>query len=349
MNLHAMSLDVPASPGALQDYFEEHGWTDGLPIVPPTPELVAAMVAASGLPGDAEVMLMAPSQLAATVEKIAINAVMAGCKPGYMPVVVAALRAMARPEWNLAGVQATTHPVAPLIFINGPIRQQLAVNCGSNVCGQGARANATIGRAVRLVMMNIGLGIPGKTDMATLGSPCKYSFCAGENEEESPWAPYHVDQGFDAADSTVMVHAAEGPHNMQDHGSCVPEDLLITIADTINITGNNNAGLMGEVMLILSPEHAAIMASTGMSKDDIRYELHRRMRLKLSRFPKRLHDWYRKRRPAVDVGPEVEEIPYLDTPEQIVIMVAGGAGLHSVVVPSFGGMSKSTIEKIVLP
>ncbi len=349
MSQHAQILNVSASPGELQDYFEAQGWTDGLPVVPPTPQLVAAMVEASGMQGDEAVGVISPSQEIATVEKVAINAVMAGCRPAFMPVVIAALRAMLRPEWNLAGVQATTHPASPLIFVNGPIRHSIGINCGSNVFGQGFRANATIGRAVRLVMMNIGLGLPSKTDMATLGTPCKFTFCAGENEEESPWEPNHVERGLQIGDSAVTVHAAEGPHNMQDHGSRDPEGLLMTIADTINITGNNNAGLGGELMVALGPEHAQILASTGMTKDDIRFELHRRMRLRLSRFPTRLHDWYRKRRPSVDVGAEVDEIPYFDTPEQILIMVAGGAGLHSAVIPSFGGMSSSTIERIAVP
>ena len=349
MKLNAQVLDVQSSPGDLQDYFETQGWTDGLPVVPPTPQLVEAMIAASGLDASDTVAVIAPSQVTATVEKVAINAVMAGCRPAFMPVVLAALRAMAKPEWNMAGIQATTHPATPLIMVNGPIRNLIGINCGSNVFGQGFRANATIGRAVRLVMMNIGQALPGQTDMATLGSPCKFTLCGGENEEESPWEPYHVERGFAASDSTVTVHGAEGIHNMQDHGSRIPEELLLTIADTINITGNNNVGLGGELMLVVSPEHANILASTGMSKNDIRAELHKRLRLRLSRFPGRLHDWYRKRRSTLDVGPEVEEVSYFDTPEQILIMVAGGAGLHSNVIPSFGAMSKSITERIVLP
>ena len=339
-----VSLDDDAE--VITDYFHAQGYTDGLPIIPPTEARVQRMLAGTKRAANESLGLMPPAQQHVTIEKIAINAVMAGCKPAYMPVVLAALRAMAHPDWNLAGVQATTHPVAPLIIINGPIRAALGVNCGSNVFGQGTRANATIGRAVRLAMVNIGQAYPGKTDMATQGTSCKYTFCAGENEEASPWMPHHVERGFALQDSCVTVHAAEGQHNMQDHGSREPDDLLMTIADTINITGNNNAGLGGEVMLALGPEHAAILASTGMSKDDIRFELHRRMRLRLARFPKRLHDWYRKRRAALDVGPEVEEIPYLDDPSQILIIVAGGTGLHSAVIPSFGGMSRSIIERI---
>ncbi len=346
MALHASVLEVSASAAQMQDYFEAQGWTDGLPVVPPTPELVSAMVEGSGFPAETEVAVLPPSQVMATVEKIAINAVMAGCRPAYMPVVLAAIRAIARPEWNLAGVQATTHPAAPLIFVNGPVRQRIGINCGSNAFGQGHRANATIGRAVRLVLMNIAQGIPGKTDMATFGTPCKFTFCAGENEEQSPWAPYHVDHGMSRADSAVMVHAGEGPHNMQDHGSRNSEELLNTIADTMNTVGNNNAGLGGEMLVALGPEHARILAGDGMTKDDVRQELHRRLTLDLDRFGSGLRAWYRKRRPSTDVGPEVKSIPYFDDWRQILVMVAGGPGLHSMIIPSFGGMSRSTIERI---
>ena len=348
MEFHSRQLCIDATLAELQDHFEAQGWTDGLPIMPPTPELVAAMVEASGLAPDAGVASIAPRGALATVEKVAINAVMAGCRPTCMPVVVAALRALAQPVFNLAGVQGTTHPVAPLIFVNGPIRAQLGINCGSNVFGQGARANATIGRAVRLVLINIGQGVPGKTDMATFGTPCKYSYCAGENEEMSPWEPYHVEHGMAPGSNALMVHAGEAPHNVQDHASTTANELLMTIASTMNTLGNNNVGLCGEMMLVLGPEHARILAKHGMGKEDIRQELHRRMRLCFDQLGVGLRNWYRNRRPAIDVGPEVAEIPYLDDPSQILIMVAGGPGLHSMVIPSFGGMSQSTREPIVM-
>lgn len=346
MALKASVLQVDADPAGLQDYFEAQGWTDGLPVVPPTPELVAAMVGASGLAPETEVGLMAPSLVMATVEKVAINAVMAGCRPAYMPVVLAALRALAQRRFNLASVQGTTHPTGPMLLVNGPIRAQLGINCASGVFGQGFRANATIGRAVRLVLMNIGQGLPGKTDMATHGTPCKFSFCAGENEEASPWEPLHVERGLAATDSAVTVHAGEAPHNIQDHGSRTADELLLTIADTMNITGNNNAGLCGEMLLVLGPEHAAILARDGMSKEDVRQELHRRLRLSFSRVGKGLHGFYRGRRAAFNQGPEVTETPYFDDARQILIAVAGGAGLHSMVVPSFGGESLSVTERI---
>ncbi len=346
MTLRSSPIAIDASPAAWMDYFESQGWSDGLPVIPPTADLVEAMIAGSGLPGDAEVAIMAPSGVKASVEKVAINAVMAGCRPSFMPVIIAALRAMAEPKFNMAGIQATTHPVAPLVFVNGPIRSAIGINCGTNVFGQGFRANATIGRAIRLVMINIGQGIPGRTDMATMGSPCKFSYVAGENEEVSPWEPFHVERGLHREQSAVLVHAGEAPHNMQDHASVDPGELLITIASTIATLGNNNVGMCGEIMLVLGPEHARILARSGMSKDDVRFELHRRMRLRFDAMGTTLRNWYRNRRPAINCGPEVAEIPYLDDPAQILILVAGGPGLHSMVIPSFGGMSQYSFRAI---
>jgi hypothetical protein len=347
MTLKATRLEVTGSPGELQDWFEAQGFTDGLPVVPPTPDLVQAMIDGSGQPADHAVAIMVPSGAMATVEKVAINAVMAGCRPAYMPVILAALRAIAQPQFNLAGVQGTTHPVTPMIVVNGPIRQRIALNCGTNVLGQGFRANATIGRALRLVMMNIGRGIPGKSDMATFGSPAKFSFCAGENEEASPWEPFHVERGLRPEDSAVLVHGGEPPHNIQDHASATPDELLMTVVSAMNTIGSNNAGVGGEMLLMFGPEHARILADHGMSKEDVRQELHRRMRLSFSTMGVAIRNFYRNRRPAIDVGPEVKDIPFFDDASQILIMVSGGPGLHSVVMPSFGWTSRSAFEPIV--
>ena len=339
-------LQVDADPWAFFSWLESSGHGDGLPVIPPVPELVAAMVAGSGLAPETPVASIAPAGTLATVEKIAANAVMAGCKPDYMPVLLAAVRALAQPRFNLAGIQGTTHPVAPLVLVNGPIRHRLALNCGSNVFGQGWRANATIGRAVRLILINLGGGLPGITDMATHGSPAKFSFCIGENEEESPWEPFHVEHGLQAGDDAVLVHGGEPPHNLQDHGSANAAELLLTLVSGMATVANNNAGLGGEMLLVLSPEHARILAQDGMSKNDVRQELHRRMRLRFADLGKGSRDFYRHRRPSTDLGPEVAEIAYFDDPAQILIVVAGGPGLHSAVLPSFGGMSWSTRERI---
>lgn len=349
MLLKARRLDLDgSSAAAVQDYFEAQGWTDGLPIVPPTPHLVEAMVEGSGLAPDAVVARVAPTMAAATVEIVAIHAVMAGCRPAFMPAVLAALRALARDDFNLSGIQATTHPVAPMLMFNGPVRLEIGINCGTNAFGQGSRANATIGRAVRMVLVNIGGAIPGRGDMATLGTPCKYTFCAGENEEQSPWEPFHVERGFAASDSTVTVHAGEAPRNVQDHASTEPDELLMVFADTISTSGTNNVGLMGEIMVVVGPEHARLLAGKGMTRQDLREELWRRTRFSFSRMSPTQREWYRKMRPAFDLGPEVTEIPYLDDPRQFLVMVAGGPGLHSMVIPSFG-TSVAMTERLEAP
>ena len=345
MSVQATPLTLDLSPSALQDYFEEQGWTDGLPIVPPSPDLVAAMVAGSGLSADTPIAAIAPGYAVCSVEKLAINAVMAGCKPSYMPVLMAALRALAEPRFNLAGVQSTTHPVAPMLIVNGPIRHTIGLNSTSGAFGQGFRANATIGRAVRLVLMNIGQGIPGKTDMATQGTPCKFSFCAGENEEQNPWDPFHVEHGLRPEDSSVMVHAAEAPHNVQDHASANASELLLMISEVMMTVGGNNLSSGGEMLIVLGPEHAAILAKHGMTKEDIRQELHKRLDLSLSRVSAGCREWFKTKRATFNVAPGTTNIPYLDEASQIQLVVAGGQGLHSLVVPSFG-ISHFVLEKI---
>jgi hypothetical protein len=195
------------------------GVTDGLPVVPPTRERVAAAVAASGRAGDALVALVPPNFGRATVEKIAINAVMAGCRPEYFPVVLAAVEAACDPSFNLHGVSTSTHFSSPLIVVHGPIRTRIGLNCSFGVFGPGHRANATIGRALRLVMINVGGVRPGETSMSTFGHPGRYTYCIGEHEEASPWPPYHAGRGLAAADSAVTVFAGEAPHGISDHAS----------------------------------------------------------------------------------------------------------------------------------
>jgi len=345
MTLQATRLEVTTSPADMQDWFESQGFTDGLPVVPALPELVQAMAEGSGLAAGTELGTLMPSGATVTVEKLAINAVMAGCRPAYMPVLVAAVRAVTQSQFNLAAIQATTHPVAPLIMVNGPIRASIGMNSGGNAFGQGNRANATIGRALRLLMINIGGGVPGKTDMSTLGSPAKYGFCAAENEEANPWEPFHVEHGLQPGDSAVLAHASEAPHNVQDHSSDNAGELLHTFATSIATLGSNNSW-GGELLIVFGPEHARILANGGLSKNDVRAELQRRARMQLSAMGPKLRAFLRNRRPSTDVGPEVQEIPYFDDPSQILIMVAGGAGLHSMLIPSLGGSTQHVLQKI---
>ena len=213
--LAARRVRMPADLDPFE-FIDQQGLTDGLPVVPPTEERVARMLAGtSRQPGD--VVADVPPNLApATVEKVAINAVMAGCKPEYLPVVIAAVEAACTDAFNLHGVLATTYFVGPLLIVNGPIRQRIGLNCGRNVFGQGTRANATIGRALQLVVRNVGGGRPGEVDMSTLGQPGKFGACIGENEELSCWEPLHVERGFDRDQSTVTVFAAEAPRAVRD-------------------------------------------------------------------------------------------------------------------------------------
>jgi len=207
--LQAERFEIPDDIWAAQAFFEEKGWGDGLPIIPPTEERVAQMLAAAKRKPDEVIGAVPPRWAQATVEKIAINGVMAGCKPEYMPVLIAAVEAITDPKLNLYALQATTGGPAVMIIINGPIRKKLDINGGANALGEGWRANATIGRFVQLVKRNIGGSYPGTTCKATLGWPGKYSICVGENEEGSPWEPLHVERGFKAEQSTVTAISAD--------------------------------------------------------------------------------------------------------------------------------------------
>ena len=255
---------------AVNSLFLERGWSDGLPIIPPTPEAVERMLAAVKREPDEIVATIPPSWGEATVEKIAINAVMAGCLPEYMPLIITAVAAMCEPQINLKSLQPTTHPVAPLLIINGPIVKKLNINSKSGAFGPGWRSNATIGRAIRLMLMNIGGAYPGKTDMSTQGQPSKYIFCIAENEEDSPWEPLHVERGFAAGTSTVSVVGVENPHNINDHDALTAEEVLSTVAGTMATLGNNHVrGLIagfGDAVVALGPEHAATIAKSGFSK-----------------------------------------------------------------------------------
>jgi len=212
--LVSQRINASDSLEEINDLYYERSWADGLPIIPPTEERVMAMLAGTTQKPQNVVAEIPPQWGEATVEKVAINAVMAGCLPEYMPVILAAVEAMVEKQLNLYALQATTHPSAPLVIVNGPIRKELGLNSGYNVFGQGNRANATIGRAIRLILVNIGGAVPSKLDRATHGQPSKYSFCIAENEEVNPWEPLHVERGFDPSVSTVTIFGVENPWNV---------------------------------------------------------------------------------------------------------------------------------------
>jgi hypothetical protein len=325
---------------AINSTFIKFGWSDGLPIIPPTEERVSRMLSAIGNRDPQEVVAILPPRMgAATMEKIAINAVMAGCLPDYLPVIVAALKAMSDEKFGLRGVQSTTHPCSPLIVVNGPIARRIGLNSKGNAFGPGVRANATIGRAVSLALINIGGAIPGEIDKSTQGQPGKYTYCVAENEEESPWQPFHVERGFKAGDSTVTVFAAEGPHNINEHNSVVGKDLLMTIAATMAQPGSNNALFFtGEPVLMLCPEHAAAIAKDGFSKEQIRAYLFENARfLKKSLSEENLQ--YRRKFPEkYGEFTDCDWMPIAHK-DDFVVMVLGGPGKHSCFIPTFGNCS----------
>lgn len=338
---------------AVERVFYGRGWTDGLPIIPPTPQRVLHMMKGTDrAPG--EVIGNVPPKFGeATIEKIAINAVMAGCSPEHMPVITTALEAMLAEQFNLYGIQTTTHVVAPLIIVNGPLASELKIASGYNCFGQGHRSNAVIGRAIRLVLTNVGGALPGKLDRATFGTPAKYSYVIAENEEQSPWVPLRVELGFSKETTTVTVVGAESPHNVNDHGSTTPEGLLTTISKTLASPGTNNVyNHQGELAIVLSPEHANVCARAGWSKDDVKHFIFDHSQVPITDFSReniersilvRWPAWLQERVCAwlADPGLDVR-VPMTERWENIIVIVAGGAGKHSLVIPTFGATSAVT-------
>jgi hypothetical protein len=257
----------------------ERGLTDGLPVVPPTEERVLRMLTGTTrAPGDV-VAIVPPDLVEVTVEKIAINAVMAGCKPEYMPWVIAAVEAVCNDEFNVHGVLATTMPVGPVIICNGPGTRAIGMNAGVNVLGQGNRANSTIGRAVQLVVRNVGGGRPGGVDRAAHGNPGKVGFCFPEDEQASPWTSLAVSRGFDAGADTVTVFAGEGPRCIVDQLSRDPESLATSLAACLRTLHHPKLPLGFDVILIVGPEHARVFADAGWDRARVLAALHERLQL----------------------------------------------------------------------
>ena len=337
-----VTVEVPADPGLMFQYFINRGWSDGLPMLPPTQPAIDAMISASGLEKEEVLGVIPPLNGMATVERVAANAVMAGCLPDYFPLVAAALQGVLQPGFNLDGVQTTTGNVAPLVIINGPCRNRLQINYSSNVLGQGWRANSTIGRALRLVLSNIGGAAPGIYDKATLGQPAKYTFCIAENEEENPWEPLHVERGLSRDKDVVSVFGCTGVNSAVDMASQTAKGLLKTFALTM-IGGYTSGVTSTETMLIICPEHAAILAAGGYSKAAIRQELFVAARVPQEKISDENLELLAKRRPIWFQGNGSKEIGVVDRPEDIWIVVAGGKGAKSAYIPGRTGTHLQTM------
>jgi hypothetical protein len=344
----AERLAAPNEPIDLQSWFFGRRLSDGLPIIAPTPDAVARMVEGSKRRGQELVGVVPPRGGIATIEQIAVNAVMAGCRPQHMPVLIAAVGAMLEPRFNLASVQATTHPVAPLLIVHGPIAKELGMNAGAGTFGPSSMTNAVIGRAIRLVLWNIGGAFPGTVDRSTQGSPSKYGFCIAENLEASPWGSFITDRGLPGGANAVTVFAGEAPHNINDHEHGDAQGILRVAADTFRTLGNNTWFIAWhgekELMLVLGPEHAASIAASGWSRRQVSEYLHQatsRRRDELAHGGMYgMRDWP----PQFNGTAPDALIPMVPNADDILVLVAGGEGKHSAALPSFGATVSVTRE-----
>jgi hypothetical protein len=312
---------------------ERLGLADGLPIIPPTPERVEAMCAAAAMVPDEVVAAIPPTMGVATVAKIAVNAVMAGCRPDYMPYVIAAVRAFAEPAFNGRIVQATSNPAGVMLIVNGPGRADVGLSWGANCLGQGSRANLTIGRAVRLVLVNVGGAAIGTVDKASHGFPGKVSFCFAEDEAASPWSPLHVERGYEPADDVVTVAAAHGTSNIVLHGRPVADDLLRELSAGMIQAGASNyaQGGIGTPVLVMTPRQATELAGQGWTKSAVRAYLHQHARVPLEWYPPNARRSGDLDAIAVDGG-----VPISESPDDILLVVAGSPGTHATFIPTYG-------------
>lgn len=321
------------------------GCTDGLPVIVPTPERVQRMVLATGLDPDGLLGIMGPMFGAATVERVCTAAVMAGCLPDHAPVVIAAVRAVCQDEFDLTEMQSTTHCTAPLTIVCGPARHMCGgVASGFGALGPGHRANASIGRALRLAMINIGGARPGTSDMALHGHPGKFTYCVAEDEENSPFPGLHTQFGYSPEQSAVVITGAEAPHSTMFNGDADDPDsvqgLLNVIAMVMANPGSNNVHLRGgSFVIMMNPDHAEVVRSAGLTREDVQAELCQRATINLGT----LRQIGSKFADASDKADD-ELVRVLDDPSRILVLQAGGSGLYTMVMPSWcAGPHRNTV------
>jgi len=340
---------LPDSLDVVNDHFYEKGWTDGLPIIPPTEDRVRAMLAGMAWRDPDELIgPVPPAGGQASLRRIAVNAVMAGCRPQYLAVVVAALRATLEPRYGLHHRQTTTHAAAPLVIVNGPIVKALHINYGNGCFGPGWRANATIGRALRLCHMNLGGAAPAQVDLAQHAHPGKYTYCIAEHEDANPWQPLHVERGFKVSESVVTVAQCEAPHSMTENMRTAPDDIIEVFADSMATLGCNNLYSQGEPVLVLAVEHAGHFHAAGWTKADIQKAVFERARQPWGK----VRDRGKSHGPffpeCVDKSDDNSLVPIINRPQDLIVVVAGGAGGKSMWCPTAGAQTLSASAAIDL-
>jgi hypothetical protein len=319
-------------------YLETQGWTDGLPVIPPTEALVTEMLRRTTRAPDEPLGRMEPLQGTVTVEKVAANAVMAGCRPEYFPVVLASVRAILQPDFHVGSTSCTTGGSAPLIVVNGPIAPRLGISGGTACFGGNIKANVTIGRAVRLVMRNLGGAKPDGMEKSTQAWPGKISCCFAENEARSPWEPWHVERGYAAESSTVTVVAVRGLYGVTEGVQTTGEGVLETLVASMRYVGSpiyHQMHLGIPVIVVLCPEHAQEIARAGFDRRRVRAYIHEHARLPVREIRDRGYYAPEAWKGVVDDSDPDARVPIVASPEQIWLVVAGGDGRHSAWMPAW--------------
>ena len=334
MQLKSRHYEAPDMAAAMELCYTK-GWTDGFPVAPATQESIDAMLAAGGLEPEVEVAFIENRQVSVTAEKVAINAVMAGCKPEYMPVILAAVEALADPLYGYHGPGTSTGGAAVLMIVNGPIARELDMNSGDNLFGPGWRANATLGRAVRLIMRNTIGTMPGTLDQSSLGHPGKYTFCIAENETDSPWPPLHTSRGFKAGQNAITIMAALGVHQYSNGLSATPEGVLTTACAQMRISAGTSRQPC--YAMVFAGEHQAIMKKAGWTREDVKRYCFENTKVSVAELKRaNLKDG------AVEPGDEKTMTTLVHEPDDILVVAAGGkAGVQSCYIPGWGGKAGS--------
>jgi hypothetical protein len=312
-----------------------NGWTDGLPVIPPTAERITAMLEAGGLEPDHELAFIENRQVSVTAEKVAINAVMAGCKAEYMPVIAATVEALAQPQYGYHGPATSTGGAAVFMLVNGPIARALDINAGDNLFGPGWRANATIGRAVRLVMRNVIGTLPGELDRSSLGHAGKYTYCIAENEADSPWPAFHATRGFRPDQNAVTIFAAYAPHQYSNRLSATPEGVLDTVCAHMRISAGS--ARQPQYAMVFAGEHQEIFSKAGWAREDVQRYVFENTRVPVAEL-KRINML------PGEATAEDERTTYslVERPQDLLVIAAGGkAGVQSAFIPGWGSKAGS--------
>jgi len=346
-----MALTMELDENDVQDLFFAEGLTDGLPIVPPTPDRVAAMVEAGGIAADEVIGAIPARNRTVTVELAAINAVMAGCAPAYFPVVLAALSAMLDGVFNPNAVLTSTGGAALCLVVSGPLAAELGINAGHGALGSGHRANATIGRSLRLVAINVLDARPGRMDGSSLGNPGKYSLCFAESTPPDLWEPLRVALGYRIEDTTVTIMATEGPHQVANLLNGDGRGLLRTFAAAMRNPTTFCVGKGGQAIVVLGPEHAAAVAEAGITRDEMGQYLVTASRVRPEEFEEAGVLLERGSQHDMTPGPD-GRLPAVREPDDIVIVTAGGGGAGwSAYLPAFAPTihTRSVTRRVRLP